>query len=489
MNPVKLVRKLLKALRGGAKAPQIVLAVLLGFAVGMVPGVNLTLLGCLVLLLILNTNGGLAGLSAMLGKGLCLVLAPVTFRIGYFLMHTAGLVGIVRKLADTPVLALLDLHVYCVLGAVPIILVVGGGLGIAVAAAIRQAQTRMRASHGKSERVRKVAANPVVKFLVRVAVGKRKPGQTDEPQPLFKTSRLIAGGIVLMLIVILQLVFLDHLARRGLEAGLAQAAGAEVNVEKAHLSLAQGRLVVEGLQVTDPARPTHNQVRSDRIVADFSIADLLAKRFVFDSVRSASTRLDVPREGPGEVYRPPEDDEPLLPPLPEGGLGSVREYLERIKRLKEKIDKVRDFLRKVDPAKDEPSPEELAEAARLKGYLRLSAKDYLARHPTWVIRDLEASGVVLYEDLPTVTIRGKDLASHPSLYEKEASIDVRPEGDVAEQLKKGVWDKVREGAGKLLGGGADEEDPTKDAQPEEKDGEKSDLEKVGEGFRKLLGGD
>jgi uncharacterized protein (TIGR03546 family) len=483
MNPLKLVRKLMKAFRGGAMAPQIVLAVLLGFAVGMIPGVNLTLLGCLVLLLLLNTNGGLAGLSAMLGKGLCLLLAPVTFRIGYFLMHTAGLVGVVRKVADTPVLALLDLHVYSVLGAIPIILVVGGGLGVAVAAVIRKAQTGISAAHESSERVRKVTANPVVKFLVRVAVGKRKPGQDDEPQPLIKTSRLIAGGVVLVLIVILQLVFLDHLAREGLEAGLAQAVGAEVNIDEAHLSLAKGRLVVEGLQVTDPARPTQNQVQSDRVVADVSLGDLLAKRLVLDSVRSASTRLDVKREKPGEVYRDPEDDEPLLPPIGEGGIGSVREYLEKIKRLKEKIGQVREFLRKVDPTGEEPDPEKLNDEARLKGYLRLSAKDYLAKHPTWVVRDLQATGVVLYEDLPPVTIQGEHLASHPALYEKKASIAVRPEGDALEDVKKGFMDKVREGTGKLLGGDEEEE------SPEDKGDQKSDVERIGDGLKDLFGGD
>ena len=101
MNPIKLIRKLVKALRGGATFRQMFLAIVLGFAAGMIPGVNLTLIACIVLLLILNTNGGLAVMGYLVGKALCLLLAPVTFEIGYFLIHSAGLMGLIQTLAGT----------------------------------------------------------------------------------------------------------------------------------------------------------------------------------------------------------------------------------------------------------------------------------------------------------------------------------------------------------------------------------------------------
>ncbi|NQU76008.1 MAG: hypothetical protein HQ546_06840, partial [Planctomycetes bacterium] len=50
MNPIKLIRKFVKALRGGSSFREVFLGVFLGFAVGMIPGVNLTLILAVLLL-------------------------------------------------------------------------------------------------------------------------------------------------------------------------------------------------------------------------------------------------------------------------------------------------------------------------------------------------------------------------------------------------------------------------------------------------------
>jgi len=451
-NPIKLVRKLLKALRGGATPRQIFLAVFLGFAAGMIPGGNLTVLALVVLLLLLNTNGGLAAFAALLGKTLCVLLAPVTFHLGYFMMHSLGLVSVVRAAAERPVLALLDLHVYAVLGALPIVLVVGGGLALGVTVAIRKAQARLRAAGETSERFQKVGANPVVRFLVRVAVGKQKP--TDEEAatqaPLLRKGRLVAGGIVLAVVLVLQALFINRLARQGLEAAIAQATGAEVNVKKADLSLFSGRLVIDGLQVTDPARPDYNQVQADRIVADVSLQDLLARRFVLDQVESDSMRMDVPRAAPGKVYREPASKEPLLPPLDVGGLGKYKAYYEQAKRLNDKVQKIREFLKSGDAAGKQPSKGDLEAEARLRGYLSLSAQDYLAKHPTWVVKDLKITGLEVYKDLPGVTVEGHNLSNAPSLYPEPMELKAYPEESITKMLEKGLMDTLK-GAGESGG--------------------------------------
>ena len=452
MNPIRLIRKSLKALRGGAKPWQVFVGVFLGFAAGMVPGVNLTVLTLAVLLLLLNTNGGLAGLSAALAKGLCLLLAPVTFHLGYFLMHSLGLVAVVRAAADTPVLALLDLHVYSLFGALPIIVVVGGGLAFWVTRAIGKAQARLRAASETSEGLQKVGRNPVVRLLVRLAMGKKPDDEVAASAPLFKKGRLLAGGIVLVIVLTAQALFINRLARQGIEAAIGQATGAEVNVRKSDLSLSTGRLVVEGLQVTDPARPASNQVQADRIVADVSLSDLLARRFVLDSVESDSMRLDVPRASPGKVYREPASKEPLLAPLDVGSLGKVKAYYEQAKRLNEKIQKVREYLKSDDAAGKVPSTGDLEAEARLRGYLRLSAKDYLTRHPTWVVRNVKLTGVEVYKDLPGVTIEGHNLSSHPSLYPEKMDLKAYPEENVLKSLEKGLWDTIK-GAGRDGGKG------------------------------------
>ena len=457
MNPIKLIRKLVKALRGGATFRQMFLAIVLGFAAGMIPGVNLTLIACIVLLLILNTNGGLAVMGYLVGKALCLLLAPVTFEIGYFLIHSAGLMALIQTLADTPVLALLDLHVYCLLGALPLIVVLGGGMGLALGTLIMKARAGLAAAGDRSEKARKVADNLAVRMLLRIAFSRQKgtmAEMAEKSSPIFLKGRLIAGLVVIASILVGQYLFLDRLARKGLEAAIAEAGGAEVNVRRADLSLLTGHLVIEGLQVTDAGRPTHNLVQADRIVTDVSIEDLLARRLVVDAVACEKMRTDAQRDGPGEVYRerPATEEDKERWKIDIGGIGKIKEYYDQAKKLHERIQKLKDYLQNEEPqtAEGPPDKERLKEEARLRGYLRLSAKDYLAKRPTWVIRHAKVGGVEVAKGLPGITVEARELSSHPSLHPEKMELKAYPDEDIAKQLKEGIFGKGDKDLGKKV---------------------------------------
>ena len=133
LTPIGLIRKLGKLARGGVTPLQVLLGCLLGVMLGMVPGFNMTMLLGIVLLVLLNANGGMAALGFALGKALCLLMAPVTFQIGYFLIHRIGLEGLFRAAGDTPVVALMDLHYYCLVGGLPVGLLVGLAMGLGMA--------------------------------------------------------------------------------------------------------------------------------------------------------------------------------------------------------------------------------------------------------------------------------------------------------------------------------------------------------------------
>ncbi len=422
MNPVKFIRKLGKALRGGSTFREMFLGVLLGFAVGMIPGVNLTLVTLILLLLFLNTNGALAAIGIMAGKILCLLLAPVTFQIGYAMIHSLGLVGMVRFFADTPVLALLDLHIYCLLGAIPLIVILGVPLAWGISRGIIKSRDRLASATAGNEKMRKAAENKFTRFMMRIVFGKQKETFAEmadkAKSPLILKGRVIAAASVLGLLIVGQLVFLDSLAASGMVRAIAAANGAEVNVANADLSLFSGRLVIEGLEVTDAARPTHNQLQATKIVADISISDLLARRFVAEKIVIEGMQTDVERSSPGEVYRAKEKEED-----PVGGLLSKfsksAEYAKEIKRFNDRLQKLKAHLKSEDSATAEPDKDDLAAQAKAQGYLRLSAKDSLTKHPIWVIREIRISPIELRPGLPTFTAEGKNLSSHPSLYEGE----------------------------------------------------------------------
>jgi len=473
MNPIKLIRKLGKVLRGGATFRDMFLGIFLGFAIGMVPGVNLTLVLLIILLLFLNTNGALAGLAILLGKALCLVLAPVTFRLGYAMIHDLGMIGLVRSAADTPVVALLDLQVYCLFGALPLIIVVGGLLAWFVPRSIIKARAAVASATSGSEKAQKVAASKIVKFLMRVAFGKQKETMAEmavKKTPLIRKGRAIAALVILAVLIVVQMIYLDSLVKHSLETSLGSVNGAEVNIDNADLSLGSGRLVIEGIQVTDAGKPTNNLVQAERIVADISIEDLLKRRFVVDLVECEALQMDNQRETPGEVYRKPEEEK--KPPAPVDltkHLGKSAEYYEEVKKFNERLDKLKEYLKSDDPGAQpdaaEPDKEALARQAKALGYLRLSAQDYLAKSPTWVLCELKVSRIILRPDLPTFTVEGKNLSSHPSLYPEKAELTAKPD----EEALKNFLTKPTKGEDKK--GGLLDALPgaKKDQKPEEEE--------------------
>jgi len=461
MGPLKLVRNIGKVLRGGGTGRDVFLGVFLGFAVGMTPGFNLTLILFVLLLLFLNTNGPLAMLALVLGKALCLALAPVTFQIGYFLMHTLGLVGVVRSAADTPVAALLDLHVYCLLGALPVIIVVGGLLAAALVAVVGKARRAVAAVSGSDGAAGRVAQSGVVRLVARIAFGKDKRSAATGRSPLIRTGRVVVALVVVGVLVVLQYVYLDRLVAGELERGIGLANGAEVNVARAALSLGAGELALDGLQVTDPAKSTHNSFQAEKIVAKVSVRDLLAKRLVVDLIECRAMRTDVQRAGPGEVYRPKEKS--TSEALDVGDLlgklgGKAAEYAKQIERFNDLLKKLKEHLESEDPAKDpaeEPDKEELQRRAKAEGYLRLSAKDYLVERPTWVIREAKVTRIEITPELPPFTLRATDISSHPSLHDKKMTLEALPDKEALDKFLKDQAGGLLKG---VLGGKKDDKD-------------------------------
>ncbi|MDY6913451.1 MAG: hypothetical protein SVT52_03205 [Planctomycetota bacterium] len=435
MNPIKLIRKLGKVLHGGATFRDMFLGVFLGLAVGMIPGVNLTLVILVLLLLLLNTNGALAFLSIVLGKLLCLALAPVTFHIGYAMVHNLGMVGLVRAAADTPVVALLDLHVYCLLGSLPLIVVIGVLAGWLVARSVIKMRSGIAAAMQDRQKLQKVAENKFTKLVMRVVFGKQKEALADmagKKSPLIRKGRVLAALVVIAVLIVLQVVFLDTLVKGGLEKSIAAANGAEVNIDTASLSTGSGRLVIEGLQVTDVDRPTHNLVQAERIVADVDLRDLLTRRFVMDLVECQAMRMDVERKTPGKVYRKPKQPEKESTSILEGlkgKLGKSGEYYAEIKKFNERLKKLQEYLKSDDPKAQPDDADRLARRAKAMGYLRLSAKGYLTGSPTWVIREIKVSQIALRPSLPTFIVEGKNLSSHPSLHPEEMELSAKPDKD------------------------------------------------------------
>jgi len=428
LTPIGFIRKLGKLVRGGATPLQLFLGCLLGVLIGMVPGFNLTLVVLILLVLILNANGGLAGLGFALGKVLCLALAPVTFRIGYGAIHDVGLSGLFRAAADTPVVALMDLHYYCLTGGLLLGLLVGAAFGIAMTYVIKGIRKGLAAAGDRSERAKRVTSNFAVRFILRLVFGKQKESLSEilaKKAPVLRKSGIILCAVVVILVVVLQMVLVDVFFADALRSQMEAAVGAEVNLEAADLSLFGGRLAIEGLQVTDPEKPTHNLVQVQKLTGDVSLAGLLTKRLIVDELTVVDVQTDAKRKSPGRVLEEAPTPEPKLPE------DALSEYFEKGKQLQQYLQKLQEYLEKSERTVEQPTEEDLEderqrlrELAEAQGYWALSAQRILSRHPTWVIRKLEVRPLRVKQVAGELAVSGEQLSNAPQLHPEPLALRV-----------------------------------------------------------------
>ena len=421
LTPIGMVRKIGKFIRGGVTPLQVFLGSLLGVLIGMTPGFTFTLLILIALVIVLNANGGMVAVGLILGKALCYLLAPVTFQIGWFAIHNMGFSGLFRAAGDTPVVALMGLHYYCVTGGILLGAVLGVALGVAAGNLINGLRKGLAAAGGRSELMQKIGKNIVVRVLLRIVFGKQKSAISDMlglKSPILRKSGLIICVVFALLFVGMQFLLVDPYFKGRLRSELEWAFGAEVNIERADLSLFGGSMEIHGLQVTDPERPTHNLVQISQLSGDVSFTGLLTGRLIIDELAIDGAKTDSQREKPGEVFeRPP-------PPEPPAEEGTLSEYFEKAEKYREYFQKLKEYLEQRDANEPEPTPEDiedekqrLRELAKAQGYFRLSAKGLLSEHPTWVIRKLDVQGLQIENVSGPLRVLGKQLSDAPQLHD------------------------------------------------------------------------
>ena len=175
MTPLGMIRSIGKIVRGGAGPLQIFIACVLGVMIGITPGGNLTLASGILLLVLLNANLPLTLLGAAIGKALMYALAPLTFSVGRLLIEdVAG--GLFTAMANAPLLALMGLDSYCLVGGLIVGAVVGAVFGLALAGTIVTIRRGVLAARDRSETFDRTGHNIFVRIILRLLFGGRKSG-------------------------------------------------------------------------------------------------------------------------------------------------------------------------------------------------------------------------------------------------------------------------------------------------------------------------
>lgn len=103
--------------------------------------------------------------------------------------------------------------------------------------------------------------------------------------------------------------YFDRHLKNLIEYVATQGNGAEVNVASINTSFLRGSFDLNGLQITDKERPSHNMLEIENIHFQYIWDALLRMKFVVDDASINNIQIAKPRKSPGKVL-PPEPAKP-----------------------------------------------------------------------------------------------------------------------------------------------------------------------------------
>lgn len=436
-----ITRKIGKLLRGKATPAQLMMACVLGSALGFVPGFaqgpGLTV-ALLLLLVVLNANLFIAGVSVLLGKALSLALMPVSFAVGRALLD-GPVQGLFELVVNAPVLALFGFEHYATTGGLVVGIVVGVAMGVALIMLLTGFRRKMSKLEEGSPRFVELSRKWWAKLLVFLVVGgkRKKPYaqllQKKVGNPIRPIGAVLAVLFVALLVILYQFTS-EPIVTAFLQRGLERANGATVDLRSAQLDLAEGKLVVTGFAMADPNDLGRDLLRAKQIEADISATDLLRRRFAIDKLLFVDASTGEQRKVRGShVGRPPEPVEDRDVSVPDAE--KLEAYVKQAGKWKDRLAQVRRWLEPLsgsgedDAAAGETRDERLARRIDEVGYGRVEARHLVQGAPTVAIYELVAEGVrSTYLEGETLSIHGENLSTNPNLLERPARLTVTSSG-------------------------------------------------------------
>tara|TARA_R110000737_G_scaffold78718_2_gene110420 strand:+ start:2376 stop:4139 length:1764 start_codon:yes stop_codon:yes gene_type:complete len=122
-------------------------------------------------------------------------------------------------------------------------------------------------------------------------------------QKLIRWPGLIAFFVITGLIAAIAILFLDFWIKLAAEKSLESTTGAEVNIAQVTHTFSPFGVTLSGIQLTDPATPTQNQVQAQEITAQIELTPLLLRKIIIDDLTISGVQFAQPRESEGAVYR------------------------------------------------------------------------------------------------------------------------------------------------------------------------------------------
>ena len=341
-----LLWKLRKLIRGKATPLQVFLAGLLGGILGFLPP-GIASLGMLVvfffLLAVINANLILAGLVAAGGAVLRLLLLPLVFRVGGWVLD-GPLAPVLERLINGAGTAWLGFERYTVTGGLVLGGLYGLAAGLAMAKGLIAVRRRLAAASADPGKFAAWAAKPAGKWTLRLVFGGTKTAQPWE-ELLARTSGnpIRVLGVVMVVVILVAgfavVRFMDEaILTAQVRSALTEAHGATVDLEALQADWQAGKVQVHGLAFTDPDDLARNLFSAEAVTIDVSGGDFWRRRWALDKVEVTGARTGEARRVPGRLTAPREKKERKLE-LPgyslEEWLAQAKVWRERLERAQE----------------------------------------------------------------------------------------------------------------------------------------------------------
>ena len=453
-----LIRKIGAVFRGKVTPLQVMLATVLGGMLGFVPGFFLRgdlgggfaqspglMLLLLSAVLVLNANLGVFGLVTLVAKLLSMVLLPVSYALGTWLLE-GPLQGLFRGLVNGKVTAWFGLEYYATSGGIVLGLGFGLLLGWLTNRTIRTIRTRMAAVEESSDAYKKYASKRSVRFLTWLLLGKGKGKQSWQELATSKRQGLpirllgvLTAGLLVGSVWVFQSWFSTPVLTRNVQAGLEAMNGATVDLAAAELALGSGTVSLRGLAIADNKELGKDLLAADAVVATIDTGELLRKRFVIDTVRATNARGGTGRKLPGIVV--PKDPDAVEPPPPppagEAGAKTVEDWLQDYELWKGRLQQAAEWIEAMTGGDAEPvattpeAQEQQRKDQEALGLAKVVAKHLLDDAPRFLIRSIDIEGIsyTIGARQEVLDLRARNLSDAPALVAEALSFGVKSKSE------------------------------------------------------------
>ncbi len=153
------------------------------------------------------------------------------------------------------------------------------------------------------------------------------PIKKNKPKGPLRTEAVLPFTIIILLVMIYFKLFFDSNLRKGLEFAGYKVTGAEVDIAELQTSFFKASIRIQGIEVTDAMKPSHNSVSIGDVRFGMLWDAILRGKVVIKEVVVEKIEFGKPRKSPGKV-KPPE---PVVVNEDDGKPSALQKEAEKVK--------------------------------------------------------------------------------------------------------------------------------------------------------------